>query len=182
MVGFWTKDQISGGYALDLDVEQATPMDSALKKRQRMEPMQTVMNPQVRDTLMQEGKKLKISPVFEKFVKEDLGISDRQSIMEDITILKPEQELQRLLYGQELKVQQGENLEEHLQGHVATLNAPLFKTMPPEVQSMMMDHIQQTQQALMQKKQKETGQQKAPSKAENIPQMEQGMVPRNAMP
>src|SRR3990167_4026600 len=110
----WTKDTIAGGYSFDLDAEQSTPMDSALKKRQRMEQMQTVMNPQVRQTLLEEGKKLKIAPVFEKFVKEDLGISDRQSIIEDITILKPEQELQRLLYGQELKVQQGENLEEHL--------------------------------------------------------------------
>ena len=181
----WTKDQIAGDYSYSLDVEQATPMDSALKKRQRMEQMQTVMNPQVRETLMAEGKKLKIAPIFEKFVKEDLGVSDRQSIMEDITILSPEAELQRLLYGQQLKVQQGENLEEHLQGHLATMNAPLFKTFPEEAQSMMMDHIQETQQALMQKNQKSQGQPKpkggmppAPSRAENEPMMAAGMEPR----
>jgi hypothetical protein len=148
-----------------------------------MEQMQTVMNPQIRDTLMQEGKKLKIAPVFEKFVKEDLGIGDRQSIIEDITILTPEQELQRMLYGQKLKVQQGENLEEHLQGHMATLNAPLFKSMPPEVQQMLMGHVEETQQALMQKKSKETApktSQKpaAPSTTENNAIMGQGMEPR----
>lgn len=175
----WTKEQIAGQYSFDLDVEQATPMDSALKKRQRTETMQTVMNPGVRQSLMEEGKKLKIGPIFEKFVKEDLGISDRQSIIEDITILTPEQELVRLLYGQEMKVQQGENLEEHLQGHTATMNAPLFKTMPPEVQSMMMDHIQQTQQALMQKQEKTKPQAQAkPSTAENEPLMERGMEPK----
>ena len=179
----WTKDQIAGDYSYSLDVEQATPMDSALKKRQRMEQMQTVMNPQIRQSLLEEGKKLKIAPVFEKFVKEDLGVSDRQSIMEDITILTPEAELQRLLYGQQLKVQEGENLEEHLQGHITTINAPLFKTLPPEVQSMLMDHIQETQKALMQKNQKQQGQPQgqpppAPSKAENEPMMAAGMEPK----
>lgn len=182
----WTKDQIAGGYSYSLDVEQSTPMDSALKKRQRMEQMQTVMNPQIRDSLLQEGKKLKIAPIFEKFVKEDLGVSDRQSIMEDITILTPEAELQRLLYNKPLKVQPGEDLDEHLEGHITTMNAPLFKTtMPQAVQSMLMDHIQETQMALAQKNQKSQGQPKpqggmppAPSKAENEPMMATGMEPR----
>lgn len=175
----WTKEQIAGDYSFDLDVEQATPMDSAIKKKQRMEAMQVVMRPEFRQALAEEKKRLKIGPVFEKFVKEDLGISDRQSIIEDLSILGPEQELQRLLYGQELKVQMGENLEEHLQGHMATLNAPLFKTLPPEVQSMLMNHVQETQQALMQKEQKEKPKQlPAPSGVENEPLMSTGMEPK----
>lgn len=161
----WTKTEIAGDYNFDMDVEQSTPMDSAIKKKQRMEAMQTVMNPSVRQGLLEEKKKLKISPIFEKMVKEDLGINDRQSIIEDLSILSAEQELQLLMYGKPLKVQPGEKLEEHMQGHMTSLNAPLFKTLPPEVQNIMMDHIQETQMAMQQKQQKEQHSQKPVGKA-----------------
>lgn len=147
----WTGEDLRGDYAFDIDIDSITPQNEAVRKKQNMEGMLTVMRPDLNMALQQEGKKLKISGIFEKFAKENLGIDDRSKIIEDLTILKPEQEHDRWMQGQFPPIQQGENLEEHLAGHTAWIRSPLFQFLPEEVKAQALKHGAMTEQAVMQR-------------------------------
>lgn len=150
----WSKDTISGDYALDLEIESITPVNEALKKKQNTEALQNVMNPALRQGLVMEGVKLKIAPIFEKYASENLGIKDKTKIYENMNIRTPEQEHDIWMNAQVPPVQPDEDHVKHLESHMAWRNSMLVQGLPSEILGGIDKHIMQTQMAVQQKQAK----------------------------
>lgn len=137
----WTKADIPGDYNLLIDVETMVPQDEALKKRQNVEALNETLNPALNERLLAEGKQLLVSPIFEKYAKENLGIKDRNQIIKDLNLLEPSQEHDIWANGQYPPVNPKDDHQKHIQGHLQFMNSPLFDMAPEQDKVQAAKHL-----------------------------------------
>ncbi len=142
----WTDDNLAGDYDLGFDVESIAPQDEDSRRMTNIESLQTVMNPQLSQALLQDKKRLKITPIFEKFVDENLKIKNIDEVVEDLQVLDPEQEHDLWMQGQfppinELEMSDQNFMMEHFTKHKAWIDSPGFRTLLPEIQQGALGHF-----------------------------------------
>ena len=170
----WTKENLIGDYFFEIDVESMLPANDALRKRQNSEAMTTVLNPALRQSLAEEGTQLLISPIFEKYVKENLGISDKNRVLKKLNGLEPGDEHTLWMQGQypeigERELKDPKFLVKHYQAHEMFINSPGFQALQPEIQQGAIQHHQSYFphiEKLMTQKQNQKPQQKNPEEPE----------------
>lgn len=140
----WTKTDIAGDYWFDIDVDSITPKDIEKIKVDNMEAFKLVVGTPVGQLLQTEGKELMVGPIFEKVLKDNLGIKDISRVIKDLNILKPEQEHDLWMYGQYPPVQEGEDLQDHLTKHDAHIKSPMFQFMPELMKAQAVKHLSET--------------------------------------
>lgn len=150
----WTKEDIVGDYSFTIDVETMVPQDEALKKRQNVEALNETLNPALGQALLAEGKQLIISPIFEKYAKENLGIKDRDQVIKDLNLLDPSQEHDAWAYGQYPPVNPKDNHQKHIENHAKHIESPLFKMSPMEDQIKGVEHLAEHEKAIAQQEEK----------------------------
>lgn len=143
----WTKEDIAGDYAFDFDVESLSPLDKRSRDKQNFDNMQTVLNPQLEQNLLKEGKQLLTSGVFERFAKDSMGIKDRSKIMKDLQFMESGQEHTLWMQGQfppinEREMKDPNFLMKSFQEHQAFVNSPGFSTLPPQIQGGALSHLE----------------------------------------
>lgn len=177
----WTKDDIVGDYSFELDMDSITPINEAVRRKQNVEAMTTVLNPALRQSLEAEGIKLILKNIFKKFVGDNLGMKDETKILEDLNIRNPEQEHDFFMQGIVHPIQQDENHEEHLQKHIAWRESSGAQFLPPELLNSVDKHIFMTQQLLAQKEQQKQSQQApAPTAPSNEGQSPEARINQEA--
>lgn len=142
----WTDDNIRGDYSLDFDVDSISPQNKNQRLQLNNEALDRLSLPQMQTLLAQGKLKLKPRPLIEKYFKENLGIRDMDSVLEDLTVLEPSEEHDLWMQGQfpqisENEMKDPEMLLKHYQGHVAWINSPVFPTLPPLIQQGAMKHL-----------------------------------------
>lgn len=143
----WTREDISGDYAFQIDVESLEPLDKRQRDKQNFDNMQTVLNPELRNGLLQEGKELLTSNIFEKFAKDTMGIKDRSKIIKDLQFMDSGQEHTLWMSGQfppmnEREMKDPEYMLKSFKEHQAFINAPAFASLPPEIQDRALSHVE----------------------------------------
>ena len=170
----WTKEDIEGDYWFDFDVESITPKDEQVRMVQNEKSMQTVLNPNLKMGLLQEGQELLLSGIFEKYAKENLGIKDKTRIMRPLNGLEPGDEHTLWMTGQYPQISEREQKDpefmlKHVGAHELFINSPGFQSLPNELKQGAAMHLQ-SYQPLMQKLQAQRQPQgKAPQKTEQAP-------------
>jgi hypothetical protein len=169
----WTKEDIAGDYAFQIDVESLSPLDKRARDKQNFDNMQTVLNPQLEQNLLKEGKQLLTSGIFEKFAKDTMGIKDRSKIIKDLQFIEPGDEQSLWMQGQfppisEREIKDPQFLMKHFNAHMQFMNSPAFSSLPPQIQHGVMNHIE-SYLPLVQKIQAQQGNggAKAPSSQKN---------------
>lgn len=143
----WTKENIAGDYAFQLDVESLEPLDKRARDKQNFDNMQTVLNPELKNNLLSEGKELLTSNIFEKFAKDTMGIKDRSKIIRDLKFMDSGQEHTLWMSGQfppmnEREMKDPQYMLKSFQEHLAFINSPAFSTLPPQIQDGALTHVE----------------------------------------
>lgn len=146
---------IQGEYDLDLDIETLKAQDEARDRAEIKDMIMTLA--QATPMLAGEGKRVKVSKLVEdwlrKYKRFDVG-----EYIEDLSIRSAEEEsLGFLLMGKTgqiipVNVQEGENLEEHMQKHIQFLQSPLRSDLPSQVYAVAEKHLADTIKAVEEKK------------------------------
>lgn len=150
----WTREDIVGGYSFDFDVESIAPQDENLRKQQNAVNMETSLRPELRQGLLEEGIQLKLSPVFEVFAKENMGIKDKSKIMQPLAGLEPGDEHTLWMTGQYPPISEREQkdpkfLKKHSEAHRMFIMSQGFQSLPPELQEGALIHAQMTDDELL---------------------------------
>lgn len=143
----WTDENIMGDFSLDFDAESVTPQNRIQRMEMNNAALDRLSTPQMQIMFQQGNLKLKPRPLIEKYFKENLGIRDMDSVLEDLTILEPSEEHDLWMHGQFPQISPNEAkdpemLLKHYQGHSAWIESPVFKSLPPVVQQGAMQHFQ----------------------------------------
>lgn len=143
----WTDDNIRGDYTLDFDAESIAPQNKLQRMQLNNEVMDRVLNPQVEMLLQADKKRFKFGTFFERYLKENVGIRDMDSVLEDLSVLEPSEEHDLWMHGEFPQISPNEAkdpemLLKHYQGHTAWIESPVFKSLPPVVQQGAMKHFQ----------------------------------------
>lgn len=142
----WELDTVTGDFAFDFDMDAMAPKDLEQDKRESAEQLTTALRPDLRESLLADGKRLKITPIFEKFASKVLGVKDISIILEDITIPEAGQEHNAWMNGQfpeisQAEAQNPEKLMKHFQEHKAFIDSPAFRYLPPQIQQGALMHL-----------------------------------------
>lgn len=146
----WTDENLAGDYWFDYDIESTVPQDEATRNQLDIEAFNTIKDPIVQQMLLLEDppKRLRLSPILEKIIKNRWKVRNVENIIEDLSVLKPEQEHDLWMQGQfppiqeqELKDQQF--LLEHYQKHQAWINSPGFDSLLPQIREGAIAHVEQ---------------------------------------
>lgn len=141
----WTGEDISGGYAFSIDVESMAPVDKKERAFINTQALQTITNPNLRASLVQEKKQLLVAPLLEKMASDSWGIKDKTKIIRDLTGLEPAEEHDLWMAGQyppisERELQDPEFLLKHFAAHEAWIQSLAFRFLPEEIQAGAMQH------------------------------------------
>lgn len=141
----WESDESTGDFWFDFDMESMAPMDQREKMLENEKKMETVLNPALRDGLAIEGKTLLISPIFETYAKQNLGIHDLTKVVQDQNIPTADEEHSLWMQGQYPPISQEElknphKLMEHFQKHDAYVKSPGFQMLPPDMKEAGYQH------------------------------------------
>lgn len=142
----WTDENLGGDFWFTYDVESVQPQDEAVRRQQNIEALSSVLNPDLKIALAEEKKRLLVSPIAEKFVKENLSIRDTSKVIEDMKILDPEQEHDLWMQGQyppitEDEARNEEMLMNHFTKHSLWTSSPAFNFLPDPIQMGAMNHL-----------------------------------------
>lgn len=179
----WTREDLIGDYNFDFDVESITPQDEQARQLQNDKSMVNVLNPQLKQNLLEEGIELLTAPIFEKYAKDNLGIKDKNRIMRKLDGLEPGDEHTLWMQGQypeigERELKDPKFLVKHVQAHDMFINSPGFQGLPPEFQQQAMMHRASYEPhlaKLQQRSQPRAQQRQAPPEPQHEPEPE-GML------
>lgn len=143
----WTMEDIAGDFAFTLDIESLLPMDKRAREERNNLSMTTLLNPEVRQGMLAEGKELLISGAVEKYAKENMGIKDKSKIMRDLQFLEPGDEHTLWMQGQFPQINEREQkdpqfLLKHFKEHQSFMNSPGFNFLPVEIKEGIIGHIE----------------------------------------
>lgn len=141
----WEGEESAGDYWFDFDVDSVAPIDKEMRVVENEKKMDMVLNPALSQKLLEEGKVLLISPVFEQYAKDNLGINDITKIVRDQQIPTADEEHGLWMQGQYPDISEDEAnnpklLMEHFQKHTAFLTSPGFSTVNPQIKEMAARH------------------------------------------
>ena len=141
----WESEEATQDYWFDFNMESMAPVDTEQRKIENERAMTTVLNPALREGLAVEGKTLLISPIFETYAKQNLGINDLDTVVRDQNILSPDEEQSLWMEGQYPPISEDEKanpskLMEHFRKHDAYVRSPGFAALPPEIQEPALEH------------------------------------------
>lgn len=144
----WTKENIVGDFAFDLEMEEVAPQNESEKKKQNAANLEISMNPQLEQKLLRENKELLMSDIFLKFADENMGIKDKSKVLRDIQALEPGDEHTLWMQGEyppisEREQKDPEFLMKHFQAHRMFIESPAFQYLPVEFKSMALEHLKQ---------------------------------------
>ena len=141
----WTRENIAGDYAFDFDIEQISPLSRGEREKQNAINLETVLRPELRQGLLEEGEQLILSNLFMKFADENMGIKDRSKVIRKLEGLEPGDEHTLWMQGQYPDISEREQkdpkfLVKHFQAHEMFINSPAFPALPPEIQQGAIQH------------------------------------------
>lgn len=141
----WTRENIKGDYWFDFDVEQISPLSEAQRLQRNEKNMLVILNPNLRQALLEKGWEFDVVPFIDRFASENMGIKDKAKYLRKLDGLEPGDEHTLWMQGQYPPISEREQkdpkfLAKHFQAHEMFIKSVGFQMLDPQLQAGALQH------------------------------------------